>query len=114
MNAPLEDYAARRRPEPVETLSTETLSWLDNLPADVRPRTLTIEFPRIVNALRSHWAKPRVCLDYLDDLMLDKRGGRQGFPGAIVIEIANLKDHYAAVVHPTPRTVWDHIASRRH
>ena len=113
MKTPPGSYA-NRRPEPVETLSTETLTWLDKLPPEVRPRSLPIEFPRIVNALHTQWAKPRVCLDYLDDLMLDKRGGRQGFPGPIVFEIANLKDHYASVIHPTPRTVWDHISPKRH
>jgi hypothetical protein len=109
----LKDIIARRRPQPREALLADTVKWLAGLPADVRPRSLPIEFVRIANAMARAWSTPRTCLEYFDDLLIDRRGDRHGFPGAVAFELAALKNYYENSVHPTTQTVWDEITARR-
>ena len=106
------NVVARRRPQSTEQLSAETIQWLDELPAGVRPRLLPIEFARIANALSRRWGTPPACMACLDDLLIDRRGNRHGFPMGIVLELAALKNHFQTIVYPSPRTVWDEIAMR--
>lgn len=111
----LDELIARRRPQRAnETLLPDTIRWLAGLPGDVRPKQLPIEFPRICNELARHWTNARDCLAYLEDLVMDRRGGRTGFVFDIALEIAGLKDHYETVVHPTQQTVWDLIIAQHH
>ncbi len=107
-----DDVIARRRPQPPESLATETVRWLAGLPSDVRPRRLPIEYVRIANALARAWSEPRACLLYFDDLLLDRRGDRRGFSFEVALELAGLKDHYETIVHPTQQTVWDLIIAQ--
>jgi len=104
---------ADRKPQPPETLAVETVQWLAGLPADVRPRRLPILFPRIANRLGSRWSQRQTCLACLDDLLIDKRGTRRGFPLDIVVELAALKNYFETVLHSQPQTVWDEVAERR-
>jgi hypothetical protein len=43
-------------------------------------------FPHIAKALCVYWGHPE-CADYLDSLMIDQRGGRQGFPADVSAEL---------------------------
>jgi hypothetical protein len=109
----LEDLIARRRPQPPEALVADTIKWLAGLPADVRPTALPVQFVRIANAVARVWSDHRRCLEYLDDLLIDRRGGRQGFPFDVALEIAGLKDYYETSIHPTAQTAWDLIIAMR-
>jgi hypothetical protein len=109
----LEAVIARRRPQPPETLLSDTIKWLASLPADVRPTALPVQFVRIANALARVWSDHRRCLEYLEDLLIDRRGGRQGFPFDVALEIAGLKDHYETTIHPTAQTAWDLIVAMK-
>jgi hypothetical protein len=104
-----EDFTARRRPQPAEDLSAETARWLDGLPAEVQPRRLQVEFPRIANTIAKRWTTPSLCLAYFEDLLVDRRGNRRGFPLTVMLELAELKSHFQLSVYPTPRTAWDVI-----
>jgi hypothetical protein len=109
----LEDIVARRRPQPPEALTGDTIKWLAGLPSDVRPGALPIQYVRIANKLARAWPDPHACLGYLDDLLIDRRGGRHGFPFEVALELAGLKDHYETMVHPTAQTAWDVIIAMR-
>lgn len=108
------DETARRGPQPSDTLSSETLRWLAELPGDLRPRYLPIEFARITNELCRRWAVPGHCLGYLDRLLIDTRGNRRGFPFGAALELAHLKNYYETTLHPTTQTIWDEIVARAH
>ena len=45
----------------------------------------------------------------MDELLVDERGGRAGFPMSIASELATLKDYYDLEVHPdrTNAYLWD-------
>ena len=109
----LEDQIARRKPQPPEPLAPETIRWLAGLPSDVRPTAMPSQYTRIANRMAQVWGTPHTCLGYLEDLLLDRRGDREGFPFEVALELAGLKDHYETVVHPTAQTAWDLIVGMR-
>jgi hypothetical protein len=109
----LEGIIARRRPQPPEVLAGDTIKWLASLPPDVRPSALPTRFVRIANAISRTWSDHRRCLEYLEDLLIDRRGGRQGFPFEVALEIAGLKDYYETTIHPSAQTAWDLIVAMR-
>jgi len=98
-----------RRSAPA-ALDADALAWVQQLPPRVRPANTAERFPHIVNALAAAWATPARCRGYFDQLLLDQRGDRHGFPKAVGSELAALKDFYDSVVQPTQQTVWDEIA----
>ena len=106
------DLTARRRSGGTEALAPETIKWLAGLPANVRPKLLPIQFARIANALARKWASVDGCLAYFDDLLIDRRGNRRGFPIGILIELAALKNYFESVLHRSPQTVWEEVANR--
>ena len=63
-----------------QELTRATFNWLAGFAKGVRPEALARTYPRIANRLAELWKKPEQCEQYFDDLLLDKRGGRQGFP----------------------------------
>ncbi len=84
----------------------ELLPWVQQLPANVRPRQLVIQYPRIANKLVELWTKPILCDKYFSELMLDQRGTRQGFPPEIALELAALQQHFNTHVLHHHFTVW--------
>lgn len=81
------------------SIRPETLQWLENLPETYRPEELVRSFPRVANRIASTWDDPEVCAAALDELVLDHRGGRSGFPARVAMELVALRDHCQA---PSP------------
>jgi len=100
--------ARRRRAEPA-VLADAAVQWLQQLPQRAQPFQTAARYPHIANALAGLWQTPPRCRAYFEQLMLDTRGDRHGFPREIASELAALKDYYDSVVHPTQQTVWDEI-----
>ena len=82
---------------------------LDKLPEDIQPKVTTEKYPRIVNKLGTLWKRPDEFVEYLDELLVDKRGKRKGFPLSVALELASVKDHYEMKVHPerSKAYLWD-------
>jgi hypothetical protein len=84
--------ARRRQALPADrALSGTTIDWLLSLPAPLRPRKLGENFPRLANALAQTWRDPVVRTALIDDLLVDRRGGRQGFPPEVRGELEALR-----------------------
>lgn len=47
---------------------------------------IEINYPHVAKGLCEFWRKPE-CIDYLESLVFDKRGGRQGFPTEVSAEL---------------------------
>jgi hypothetical protein len=107
-NEPTE-HPSRRRPQVDEPLGPDTIKWLAQLPGGTRPRELPVAFTRIANRVARVWGDPAACLACFDDLLIDQRGTRRGFPMSIALELATLKDYYETKVHPVPQTAWECI-----
>ncbi len=93
----------RRPPRHADEALTGTARvWLRKLPPGRRPDRLCEQFPRLVNQIAWHWRDPAEAREVLEGLLVDRRGGRQGFPRPIVLELRRLRDYLdrAADVHP--------------
>lgn len=75
--------------------SSEVQAWLDRLPEAARAPKLAAAFPRIAERIARFDGEPPFAARYLDQLMIDRRGDRQGFPIEIGRELMRLRSHYA-------------------
>jgi hypothetical protein len=100
------DPATLRAPQHPEKAQDDTIRWLATLPEHVRPVELTRKFPRIANKIATLWRRVARCEEFLDELVVDRRGGRRGFPMVIAQELTALRRYYA-VLHPNTNSVWD-------
>ena len=83
-----------RKAKPANYLLPMSLDWLSHLPSNVRPRALLTHFPRIANLVALQWNNPATCRAYFDDLLIDHRGTRKGFPADVRRELLALRDYY--------------------
>jgi hypothetical protein len=90
----------------IDELTAATFTWLSQLPKEKRPNALARQFPHVANKLAALWKRPLHCELYLDDLVLDLRGGRRGFPPRVAEEIAVLKTYFTTEVAPVRYDVW--------
>jgi hypothetical protein len=104
----VKNWDGERRPTPAEPLTEAAAGWLVSLPADVRPRELARQFPRIANKLCELWKRPAQCDVYLKKLIMDDRGARKGFPPEVAKELSVLAGHYASV-YPYRHSIWDDV-----
>jgi hypothetical protein len=57
------------------------------------PMQLANAHPRIIERIVALWQQGPALETYLDDLLIDRRGNREGFPSEIIMEILALKNH---------------------
>ncbi len=109
-----EGGAARRAPDSPEdhTLNAAGQAWFAALPKTVQPVKLAERYPAICNRMGERWQQPELIIRYFDELLMDNRGGRQGFPISIAIEIASLKEYFLAAHSTKNLDVWDPYAGR--
>lgn len=76
--------------------------WLRSLPEDLQPVQLMRGYARIANLLCHRWDDPELALRYLKELLVDVRGGRHGFPGAVASELRALAEHLTWLLRSRP------------
>lgn len=59
--------------------------------AENYPHALEERFDRILTKIELLWDTPEIH-DYFSDLLIDKRGGRQGFPAPVLADIIRLRE----------------------
>ena len=87
-------------PDPSGQLSGEALRLLVKLDAKVGLHELSARFPRVLNRIADVWSKPQQADRCFDELLLYSRGVRQGFPQAVISEIASLRHYYHTRMFP--------------
>jgi len=64
---------------------------------------LEAHYPRLVLEILAFWGTP-TCFEQLQNLLVDNRGGRQGFPAEVYSDLAML---LTLVPHPKgPYDIW--------
>ena len=106
-------WAGRRKAQPVNVLLPATRRWLESLPPDYCPKAMSEQFPRLANLLAANWNNPKDCSAFIYSLLHDQRGGRRGFPAAVMQDIVNLRVCYARL-HPIVDWEDDAEAHRFH
>lgn len=101
--------AMRRAAESTDAqLTPEAQAMLSSLDEPVRPKELAARYPRIVNQIARQWRTPTQMDRYFQDLLMDTRGNRQGFPLKIVMELSTLREHYTGMSGSARAAgVWD-------
>jgi hypothetical protein len=86
------NWVARRDPPSHRdnALSQIARAWFESLPVPLRPRHLCVHYPRIANRLALCWPDLALTQRLFERLMVDNRGGRQGFPTEVAGELAQL------------------------
>src|SRR5438105_2805264 len=92
------DYIQQRRASPVAFVLPLTREWSDTLPRRVRPYALCNLYPRIANAIAIKWRDKRALSAYFDELLVDRRRGRNGFPLDVLNDLCILRDYHAGSV----------------
>ena len=106
-------WAAQRRPERAcdSGLSGTARLWLRRLPARRRPLRLCANFPRVANRIAWCWHDVDLSVQLLEDLLQDRRGGRRGFPPAVVREMLRLREfNRQQRMESGPEPVRQHLA----
>ena len=94
------DWLLRRKARPYERLLATTAAWCTLLPPVLQPKALCARFPRIANSFATGWSDRDATMQYFDDLLTDKRGGRKGFPADVLEELQSLKAYYESLNWP--------------
>jgi hypothetical protein len=107
-DASLAEEAQRRKRKgmPTNELLKPTVKWAATLPRSVQPLALMRQFPRIANQLAAVWSETPSVRSYLDGLLVDDRGHRQGFPQDVLSELISLQ-LYHENLHPQELSVWN-------
>ena len=97
-----------RRAKPLLMLLARTKSWIESLPEEVKPHALATQYARIANQICGVWEQPPACREYFSELLSDRRGGRKGFPPAVLRDLQALQAYHADV-YPAPESdpTWD-------
>jgi hypothetical protein len=87
----------RRRPESErdKRLTPESFEWLHEMPRHERPIQLALQFPRIVNKMADIWHEQKTTEAYLQELLVDHRGNRRGFPVPVIGDLMRLRAYQA-------------------
>jgi hypothetical protein len=78
-------------------LLPRTKSWIVSLPEPVRPHALAAQFARIANLLCIVWDDPPACRRCFFKLLVDRRGGRKGFPSTVLRDLNVLQAYYVGL-----------------
>ena len=92
----LVDVTSARKASPANVPLAATFKWVAGLPRELRPLALLQKYPRIANRLANSARDPAAMRDYLFELLIDHRGGRDGFPQDVQRELLALRAHFDA------------------
>lgn len=82
----------REPPRPQDlVLSSLAQRWCESLQQRYRPTQLCARFPRLANRLALCWNDEALASRVLDDLVVDKRRNRTGFPPEVSQELIRLR-----------------------
>lgn len=71
---------------------------LDQIAGKVALRQTARDFPHIVNRLAPFGYRPAQMVRSIDDLLIDDRPAREGFPFSVVTELSELRTFYARLL----------------
>ena len=90
------DFTRQRRTLPILVLLPNTQKWLDALPLRIQPRALCKFYPRVANLIAAMWTDTEALRTYFDELLVDRRRGRKGFPRDVLNDLCVLRGYRAA------------------
>ena len=101
----LVDFTRQRKALPIVFLLPNTQKWLDALPPRVQPHALRKFYPRVANLIAAMWTDTEALSAYFDELLIDRRRGRKGFPRDVLNDLCVLRDYRAGLFSQCDRQV---------
>ena len=95
-----------------QKLSSHAKALLVRLPEKVRPLHSAQAHPWMLDRLLDKWDNPSAFRMHLKELLIDTRGGRQGFDFDTLTELSVLGDYYNTYVNPLASSGWTSIDPR--
>jgi hypothetical protein len=106
--APAAGPIAQRSPD----LSAEAVRLLDALSRKCWLNALPARFPRVLNRIAALWNRPAVAERCFEELLLDTRGTRAGFPPEVLSELLALRNYNASRIVPKKIDPWQEMHLR--
>lgn len=85
------DLATPATDAPKEQLPAHTVQWIVSLPAAARPLHLFMHYPKLGNKLAMLWENTGDAQRFFDEMLMDTRGTRQGFPKEVFDDLMRLQ-----------------------
>lgn len=101
------EQSSQPRSAPSAELTGEALRLLVKLGTRVPLHDLPTRFPRVLNKVASAWSRPADAERCFDELLMNTRGARQGFPLSVVSELTTLRHYYLTHVFPKRNDPWE-------
>ena len=76
-------------------LLSHTHLWLRRVPSRIHPKQLCRHHPHLANRLAQCWGDKDRVERFIDELLIDSRGGREGLPECVVSELQCLERFHA-------------------
>lgn len=73
-------------------LDKQAVIMIRSLPNGAKPEFTEANFPHLLNRLAANWHNPRALRQFVDDLVIDQRGGRAGMPFKALSELGIVCD----------------------
>ena len=85
------------------SLTRAARQWVRSLPARLRPLSLCSSYARLANRMAAVWEDPEQTEALFDELLIDHRGGRHGFPPLVAGELMRLHHFHERRLAPASR-----------
>jgi len=104
--------SAQERPALSSELTGEALRLLVKLDRWIVLRELPAKFPRVLNRIAAVWSRPVEADRCFEELLIDARGARQGFPLSVISELTALRHFYVTREFPKQTDPWEQMYLR--
>lgn len=105
-------FATSVPPTASTQLSGDALRLLLKLEAKVALHEVSAHFPAVLNRIAAAWNSPAEADRCFDELLLNSRRERQGFPQHVMNELVSLRHHHATRVFPRKIDPWEQALLR--
>lgn len=92
-------------------LSASATRLLASLPSKVKLTATVEQYPHVLNRIADLWTRPHDLERAFNDLLMDDRVDRQGFPFDVVLELTGLRDFHTRFLRPKRDSAWNSDAS---
>ena len=102
-----------RKAQPANIVLPATRRWANALPPGLEPHALLCRFPRIANRIANAWTDVSARRLIFEDLLVDRRPQRKGFPADVLHDLLRLRAHCAGEALPKAEPYGRHWSARR-
>ncbi len=108
----LRDWTLHRKAQAANVVLPTTRRWANELPRGLEPQALLRQYPRIANRIANAWKDGVDARLIFDDLLVERRPARKGFPPDVLHDLLRLRAHCLGQDLPNPALRLRHWSAR--